>query len=204
MTSNANRVPVYSEAGPWRELSASNPSLDDSRSATDAEEAYFSEPCSPALDQLRENTIPLQEIRALVRRVQAAHEKKIKEKSRKKENKKKKRKEVMERLQSRKEDAKELLSVVEIEEDEISKLSSGKVWALLKQQVGGYVARERELLMEIRDRVLIRNQDVAMKASAQDKLRKLREEIAADEVFSAPLRKMHLERMDYAMALTEG
>ncbi|KAF4595441.1 hypothetical protein GQ602_001054 [Ophiocordyceps camponoti-floridani] len=203
MAANANRIPVYSEAGPWREFSASNPSLDDSRSATD-EEAYFSEPCSPALDQLRENTIPLREIKALVRRVQAAHEKKMKEKSRKKENKKKKRKEVMERLQSRKEDAKELLSVVEIEEDEINKLSSGKVWALLKQQVGGYVTRERELLMEIRDRVLIRNQDGAMRASVQDRLTKLREEIAADEVFSAPLRKMHLERMDYAMALTVG
>ncbi|PFH63401.1 hypothetical protein XA68_12365 [Ophiocordyceps unilateralis] len=202
MAASTNRVPVYSEAGSSRDFSASNPSLDDDSGSDTDQAAYYSEPCSPERGQLRDDTIPLQEIKDLVRRVKAAHKKKQKEKSRKKENKKKKHREIMERIQGWKEDAEHCLCLVEIEDAEIKNLSGDKIWASLKQHAASYLARERDLLIEIRDRVLIRNPDAAAKASVQVRLRKLREEIQADKVFTGPLRTLHMERMDSAMGLT--
>ncbi|RDA93257.1 hypothetical protein CP533_6511 [Ophiocordyceps camponoti-saundersi (nom. inval.)] len=201
MTSNTRRVPVYRDAGPSRHFSASDPSLRNNETGED-HLAYFSEPCSPERGQLRENTITLQEIKEIIQRVQARHEKRKREKSRKNENKKKKQKEAMERLQCWKEDANNLLSVVELEEDEMKKMPATQYWTSLRERVSSYVTRERELIIQIRDRVLIRNQDTATKSSVQDRLRQLRDDIATDMDFNEALRSMHVNRVELALGLT--
>ncbi|RCI07958.1 hypothetical protein L249_7855 [Ophiocordyceps polyrhachis-furcata BCC 54312] len=201
MTSNTRRVPVYRQAGPCRALSESDPSLYDGEIEGD-QLAYFSEPCSPERGLLRDDAIPLEEIKDIIRRVQAKHDKRKKEKSRKNENKKKKQKETMERIQSWKEDANNLLSVVELEEEEMKKMPTTQYWSSLKQRVMSYMIRERELIVQVRDRVLIRNQDAATKSSIQASLMQLRDDIATDEDFNAALRSMHVNRVELALGLT--
>ncbi|RDA88381.1 hypothetical protein CP532_5541 [Ophiocordyceps camponoti-leonardi (nom. inval.)] len=201
MTTNTRRVPVYRQTGPSREFSASDPLLGDGEIGGD-HQVYFSEPCSPERGLLREDVIPLQEIKDIVKRVQAAHEKRKKERSRKNENKKKKQKEAMEKLQSWKEDANNLLNIVELEEEEMKKMPATQHWMSLKQRVMSYVTRERELIVQVRDRVLIRNQDTVTKSSIQARLRQLRDDIATDKEFNAALQSMHVKRVELAIGLT--
>ncbi|PHH91209.1 hypothetical protein CDD83_1315 [Cordyceps sp. RAO-2017] len=155
-----------------------------------------SEPGSPELDALKDYVIPLQDIKAMVRRIQEKDEKRRRENARRAENRKKKKRERAsereEKLQLLRDNVSNIRSAVEAEENEIRGL---KLLEALKTRMRRFARREGDLCAQILDELLVQQPEASARSDITVKLDRLQQDMANARVFLETLRNLHQERI---------
>lgn len=198
------RVPVPRTANPSEQRSASSPERNDAGSGHESSDASRrSEPGSAKRSRLKDDTIPLQDIKDMVNRIHQRYEKvkkdKKKESARKTQQKKQKAKdakEVKEKLDDLREGASAILAACETE---VAEVRRSKFTARLDAMLGSYLKREMALLEEILGKILVPKPDEAAVASASLQLIKLQTDIGGDATLEKwpVLKLLHTHRLGY-------
>ncbi|KAM4067172.1 hypothetical protein HRG_001163 [Hirsutella rhossiliensis] len=195
------RVPVSRAANPSQQRSASSPEPSRTSSEYDSSgESRRSEPGPAECSQFKDDTLPLQEIREIVKRVQARHEKlekdRKKESARKSQQKKKKAQDAKDKLDKLSEQRKSTSAIICALEAEVEEVGKSAYAATLGLLLGKYFSMEIALAKETLENVLVANPDVSAKPSVALGLDKLEADIVGDANLarSPDLKNLHMRR----------